>query len=172
MKPVGRDKGNGLYRRSLYTSGKRTGPAPTMMILGAAKRDVCRVRRERTASPLQAFVLLNDPQFVEAARVLAELVVREHETKKARIVAAFRRLTSRVPSKRELAVLRRLLDRQLARFAQDQNAAAALLSVGERKPEESADRGTVAAYTVVCSTKVLEQTTRVEALNSSQGVAS
>ena len=67
FKPMGHDKGEGLYRRSVYTFWKRTGPAPVMMALDAAKRDVCRAKRENPATPLQALVLLNGPQFVQAA---------------------------------------------------------------------------------------------------------
>ena len=95
FKPSKRDSGEGLYRRSLYTYWKRTGPAPAMMALDAAKRDVCRMRRERTSSPLQAFVLLNGPQYVEAARGLAEKVLHQHAEPAAAVQHAFRRLTSR-----------------------------------------------------------------------------
>ncbi|GAG37162.1 unnamed protein product, partial [marine sediment metagenome] len=77
FKPVKRDEGEGLYRRSVYTYWKRTGPAPAMMALDASKRDVCRVRRPRTQSPLQALVLLNDPQFVEAGRKLSERLLAD-----------------------------------------------------------------------------------------------
>ena len=76
FKPSPRDKGEGLYRRSLYTYWKRTGPAPMMMVLDSAKRDVCRVKRERTATPLESFVMMNSPQFVEASRASAERLVR------------------------------------------------------------------------------------------------
>ena len=106
FKPVGRQKGEGLYRRSLYTYWKRTGPAPVMMTLDASKRDVCRVRRERTATPLQTFVLMNSPQFVEAARVLAErmLFKKTAKTIESLLSDMFRSLTSRRPNERELQV--------------------------------------------------------------------
>ena len=70
FKPMGKDKGENLYRRSVYTFWKRTGPAPVMMALDASKRDVCRVKRERTSTPLQALVMLNDPQIVEALSLI------------------------------------------------------------------------------------------------------
>ena len=73
--PVERDHGEGLYRRSVYTYWKRTGAAPVLTTFDASQRDVCRVRRERTSTPLQALVLLNGPQFVEASRVLAQRVL-------------------------------------------------------------------------------------------------
>ena len=134
FKPMGHDKGEGLYRRSVYTFWKRTGPAPVMMALDAAKRDVCRARRENTATPLQALVLLNGPQFVEAARTLGERMVREHgDNVGAMVRDTFRTLTSREPSVREAALLRRLHDEQLAVFEKDAKAAAAFLSVGESR---------------------------------------
>ena len=135
FKPAEPDVGEGLYRRSLYTWWKRTGPAPVMRTFDASKRDVCSVRRERTQSPLQALVLLNDPQFVEAARTLAERLRGDHPGDTAASLAeAFRLLTSRPPTDAERAVLRRLHDDQLARFAADPAATAEYLDVGQRKP--------------------------------------
>ncbi len=86
FKPMKRDEGEGLYRRSLYTFWKRTGPAPVMMAFDASKRDVCVVKRERTSSPLQAIVLLNDPQFVEAANHLAQRLQRQHGDQVERVI--------------------------------------------------------------------------------------
>tara|TARA_B110000438_G_scaffold280178_1_gene305197 strand:- start:653 stop:1060 length:408 start_codon:yes stop_codon:yes gene_type:complete len=105
-----------------------------MMALDASKRDVCRARRENTATPLQALVLLNGPQFVEAARTLGEQMVREHgDNIGAMVRDTFRTLTSREPSVRETALLRRLHDEQLAVFEKDAKATEAFLSVGERR---------------------------------------
>ena len=157
FKPSKRDKGEGLYRRSLYTYWKRTGPAPAMMTLDAAKRDVCRVQRERTSSPLQAFVMLNGPQYVEAARGLAESLVRQHQpsdgqsTEQA-IRDAFRTLTSRHPSQEELAVLTVLHEQQLAYFESDTQSTEAFLSIGEAKPDDSLAPPQLAAMTVVVGT--------------------
>ena len=132
FKPVGRDKGDGLYRRSLYTYWKRTGPAPAMMTLGASKRDVCRVRRERTTSPLQAFVLLNGPQFVEAARVLAaRLIGKRGENTGAVMEDLFRVLTSRRPTDEERKILIDLYRRQLAYFEKDAERARKFLATGD-----------------------------------------
>jgi hypothetical protein len=150
FKPMGHDKGEGLYRRSVYTFWKRTGPAPVMMALDAAKRDVCRAKRENTATPLQALVLLNGPQFVEAARTLGERMVREHgDNIGAMVRDTFRTLTSREPSDRETALLRRLHDEQLAVFEKDAKAAAAFLSVGESRPAKGLAKPRVAAAGVL-----------------------
>ena len=72
-------EGDNLYRRSLYTYWKRTIPPPTMVTLDAPERSVCTVKRQVTSTPLQSLILLNDPQYVEAARVLAENLVRESD---------------------------------------------------------------------------------------------
>ena len=151
--PVGRDKGDGLYRRSLYTYWKRTGPAPAMMALDASKRDVCRVKRERTASPLQAFVLLNDPQFVEAARMLAARLIKQHvDDTDAVLVDMFRLLTSRRPSEAEQVVLRSLFDQQLTDFTNDAERAAQYLKTGDAPLDDSLDAPRLAALAVVANT--------------------
>src|SRR5690606_7136799 len=153
FKPVASDTGEGLYRRSLYTYWKRTGPAPVMMTLDAAKREVCSVRRERTSSPLQAFVMMNGPQFVEAARVLAErLLIKHGENTDAALTEMFRRLTSRYPSEREAAVLRDLFERQHRRFETSPEQAEALLKIGEKPRDATLDSPRLAALTVVANT--------------------
>ncbi len=134
FKPVDRDKNDGLYRRSLYTYWKRTAPAPVMMTLDAPSRDVCRVSRERTASPLQAFVMLNGPQYVEAARGLAETLAQKHSGEDLGtdgVGEAFRTLTSRVPTADEQKVLEELYAKQIAYFAGDPARATKLLEVGD-----------------------------------------
>ena len=153
FKPVGRDKGQGLYRRSLYTYWKRTGPAPVMMALDAAKRDVCVVRRERTASPLQAFVLLNDPQFVEAARMLAQRMIAQHgDDTNAVLTDTFRRLTSRKPNDRELKVLTKLYDEQLATFTKTPAKAEQFLKTGDKPRDKKLAAPRLAAVAVLAST--------------------
>jgi hypothetical protein len=134
FKPSKPDAGPGLYRRSLYTYWKRTSPAPMMMTLDAAKRDVCRVKRESTASPLQSLVVMNGPQFVEAARVLAQRLLDQHPQNEKNIITdMFRLLTSRQPSDEEAATLQQLYDQQLQHFQQNAQAAAQYLAVGESK---------------------------------------
>jgi hypothetical protein len=134
FKPVKRDDGAGLYRRSVYTYWKRTGPAPTMMALDASKRDICVVKRERTSSPVQALVLLNDPQLVEASRVLAHRLVAGHGgDTEGIVVEAFRRLTSRRPSTEEKELLVQLYQEQREHYSAHPDAAAALLATGEAR---------------------------------------
>lgn len=153
FKPTKRDSGPGLYRRSLYTYWKRTGPAPAMMTLDAAKRDVCRVQRERTSSPLQAFVLLNGPQYVESARALAfNLISRHDDDFDAIILDGFRTLTSRQPTAGETKILNELYADQLAYFRLHPDRATKYLKVGEMTMGEQFDRTTFAAIGVVLGT--------------------
>jgi hypothetical protein len=106
-------QGDALHRRSLYTYWKRTSPPPSMMIFDAAKRDVCVAKRSSTSTPLQALVLLNDPQFVEAIKALATRVENEGgDTEKSKIDFAFRLLTSRTPLESERMVLLELLQEE------------------------------------------------------------
>jgi hypothetical protein len=153
FKPVGRTKGEGLYRRSLYTYWKRTAPAPAMMTLDASKRDVCRMRRERTSSPLQAFVLMNGPQFVEASRMLAERLIEEHGDAIDEIVVdMFRKLTGRQPSEDERSVLKDLFDKQKAYFAADAKRAEKYLGVGDAPRNTKIDPTQLAALAAVANT--------------------
>jgi hypothetical protein len=153
FKPVAHDEDDGLYRRSLYTYWRRTAPAPVMTALDAAKREVCEVKRERTSSPLQALILLNDPQFVEAARMLAEqLVVKHGDDIDAMIVDAFRRLTSRRPSNREHDALKQLYHRQRNHFTAGTQDPIGLLGTGQAKRDESLEPTSVAATAIVVST--------------------
>lgn len=154
FKPVPHDHGEGLYRRSLYTFWQRTSPAPAMMTFDASKRDVCQLKRERTSSPLQALVLLNGPQYVEAAKMLAARVLEEStegETDEARVTKLFRMLTSREPSDQERAILLDLHQEQKSHFAETPNAADKLLAAGEAKVPEKLNRTEVAALTVVAN---------------------
>ncbi|MCC9657570.1 DUF1553 domain-containing protein [Rhodopirellula sp. JC737] len=156
FKPTDRDKGDGLYRRSIYTYWKRTSPAPVMTTLDAAKRDVCRVQRERTASPLQAFVMLNGPQTIEASRGLAQQLLRDAgdgEMDAGQMLStAFRTTTSRRPTNDQLRVLQELYDEQLAYFDNNAASTSEFLSIGDSETDESLDANRVAAMTVVVGT--------------------
>ncbi|WP_246146009.1 DUF1553 domain-containing protein [Rubripirellula lacrimiformis] len=155
FKPVDRDKGDGLYRRSLYTYWKRTAPAPVMMTLDAPSRDVCRVSRERTASPLQAFVMLNGPQYIEAARGLAETLAQKHspdQLESGGVTEAFRAITSRTPTSGEQEVLSKLYQQQLKYFRDQADRVDSFLRIGDAPPDPSVSGPSVAAMTVVVGT--------------------
>lgn len=146
--------GDGLYRRSMYTYWKRQVPPPTMWQLDAPTREVCTLRRQRTNTPLQALALMNDTQFVEAARVLAQRLLTEipgedSASNAARVELSFRHVVARAPSAAELAAVVKLLATERARFQKDSTAAAQLLAVGEWPLPESLDHADVAAWTVV-----------------------
>lgn len=142
--------GDGLYRRSLYTFWKRTAPPPTMLTLDATSRESCTPRRELTTTPLQALVFLNDPQYVEASRVLAETLLENHgNDTDARWNELFRRLMSRSPDDRERRVIEKMHDEQFEYFQANVSAANEFLSVGTRKGKDGIDPIELAATTVV-----------------------
>jgi hypothetical protein len=152
FKPSNPDEGEGLYRRSLYTYWKRTGPAPAMMALDAAKRDVCRVRRSRTSSPLQTLVLMNGPQFVEAARQLTTSLMRKHgEDDHAIVVDLFRTLTGRHPTVEETTILLELQAEQSEIFRHDPAAVKSYLSVGRSETNDQIDVLRLASLTAVAN---------------------
>jgi len=148
-------KGDGLYRRSLYTFWKRTSPPPSMMIFDAAKRDVCVVKRQRTDTPLQALVLWNDPQQLEAARALAHRVMQGEfgtgpdEQRLAQLVLV---LSGESIRDAGLASLGQLLAEERAALADDPEQLQALLEVGEWRAPEAVDNIELGAWTVLCST--------------------
>ncbi len=147
------DTGAGLYRRSLYTFWRRTAPPPSMLTFDATSREVCTAKREITTTPLQALVLLNDTQFLEAARVLAEhLIVSHPDDRAARAREAFRRLTGRHPDATELGILTRLDAEQEEYFESHPGTAAQYLGVGERSVDTSLPAPELAATTVLAST--------------------
>lgn len=141
--------GEGLYRRSLYTIWKRTAPPPSMLIFDANDRSNCTVQRKQTSTPLQALALLNDPQYLEAARLIAENLMQENEDLEERIEKAFRMLTARNPGKKELTLLKELYQKEWKYFEQTPEAAEAYLSVGESKSGISMDKISCAALAVV-----------------------
>ena len=141
--------GEDLYRRSLYSVWKRTSPLPNMMALDATTREFCAVKRARTNTPLQALVLLNDTQFVEAARALATQVADEPDAAE-QVEAAFLRLTGRRPQADERELLVSLLRDEQSYFADHPEDAEALLSVGQAERPEDVPADQLAALTVVC----------------------
>src|SRR5262249_25259608 len=143
--------GKDLYRRSMYTFWKRTSPPPQMIALDAPDREVCTVRRSRTNTPLQALILMNDPTYVEASRKFAERMMIEAKTTDERIALGFRLATARKPTEREIAVLHKVLEKQLAAYRQDTKAAAKLLAIGESRRNEEFQSAELAAWTIVAS---------------------
>ena len=143
-------KGNDLYRRSIYTFWKRTVPSPMLKTFDAPEREFCTTRRSRTNTPLQALALLNGPQFVEAARHLAErMLIEGGQTLNGRIIYGFRLVTARVPGQSELALLRSAYTENLQHFGADKPAAHKLLQVGNSPYNTSLNISKLAAMTSV-----------------------
>jgi hypothetical protein len=143
-----KSKGEDLYRRSLYTFWRRT-IAPVNMFDTSA-RQTCRVRTAITSSPLHALTMLNDPTWVEAARVLAQRVTKEQPTDEARLARAFALVLGRAPAGPEPALLARMLANQRAVYAADAKAAEALLAIGESRRDATIPAAEHAALTATC----------------------
>ena len=140
--------GEDLYRRSLYTFWRRTVNPANMF--DTSNRQACRVRSTVTSSPLHALTMLNDPTWVEAARVLAERSCQQATDLEGRLAYAFRRVLCRRPSDDELSRLRRAYERQMAFYVNDLVSANALLGVGAAKRDESLNPSDHAALSAVC----------------------
>lgn len=150
--PFVQSKGEGLYRRSLYTTWKRTTPAPNMLLFDANGRESCAVRRPSTNTPLQSLALLNDIQFVEAARVLAEALMKLNGADHVRLHSGFRRLAGRRPTESEIELLTKTLEEQRIHFRQNVSAAGKLLLVGEKPADPNLRPSELAAWTVTVQT--------------------
>lgn len=148
--PYEQSVGQSLYRRSLYSVWKRTAPLPNMMALDASTREVCAVKRSRTNTPIQALVLLNDTQFVEACRKLAELSFQNIDGSEGRIQRVFIRLTGRPADARELGLLLDLFETERDDFKSHAADATKLVAVGDSPPGASLNAADIAAMTVVC----------------------
>jgi mono/diheme cytochrome c family protein len=146
------DTGEALYRRSLYTFWKRAAPPASLEAFNAPSRENCAIGRERTNTPLQALVTLNDTQFVEAARFLAQAAMQAAPgDPKATLDFMARRVLSRPLRATEAPILEASHTALLARYTQTPADAAALLSVGERKPDPAFEPPQLAAWTMVAS---------------------
>ncbi len=145
-------KGEGLWRRSLYTFWKRTILSPNMQVFDASAREFCSVRDMRTNTPLQSLNLMNDITYIEAARLLAERMLTEGGmTPQARIAWAFRILTSRLPNEKETQVLLQSLIQQKEYFSRNPEETKKLLSQGEKRNNEKLDKAELAAYATTAS---------------------
>ncbi|MEM6319979.1 MAG: DUF1553 domain-containing protein [Bacteroidota bacterium] len=142
-------QGEGLYRRSLYTIWKRTSPPPSMLLFDAADRDVCTVKRRQTSTPLQALTLLNDPQFIEAARVTATNILETETNRTAQLEKAFRLGTGRLPQAQELQTLEKFYLEEQQKFAARPTDANDYLSIGVQKYPTTTNIAELAALTTV-----------------------
>jgi hypothetical protein len=145
------EHGDRLYRRSLYTFWKRSAPPPSMEIFNATTRESCIVRRERTNTPLQALVTMNDPQFVEASRRLAERALSAGPTFDRRVDNLTESVLSRPLKPAERLIVRRELRDLLAMYKSEPEQAKKLITVGESKPQGQAPAPEFAAWTMVAS---------------------
>jgi hypothetical protein len=147
-----RDSGPNLYRRSMYTLWKRAAPPASMDILNAPNRETCIVRRERTDTPLQALVTLNDPQFVEAARHLAQVALQEGgEKADSRLDVMARRLLARPLRAEEVEVAQGALHDLIAHYRSHPDDARKLIAVGESRADPVLDVPTLAAWTMLAN---------------------
>jgi hypothetical protein len=152
MTNYAQDKGEGLWRRSLYTFWKRTVLNPGMQVFDATAREQCAVRDTRTNTPLQALNLMNDATYVEAARMLAERMLLTVRTgPRERLAWAFRAVTSRPPDVMEQQTLLENLNAQLAYFRERPREAEKLLAIGEKRNDAGLDLAELAAYTMTAS---------------------
>ncbi len=146
-------KGDGLYRRGLYTFVRRNSPHPAMTAFDAPNREICTVTRENTNTPMQALVLMNDTEFVEASKVLAERMQKEGgDTLDDQIAYGFRLSISRHPREEEKAIFRKIFQQQQNRFNEDPKEANELLSVGKKQIDSGLNKVKMAALTMVANT--------------------
>jgi len=145
------DEGFKLYRRSLYTFWKRTVPPPSMMTFDATTRDLCTVKRQRTSTPLQALVMMNDPQIIEASRLLAQNVIEKTVSVDQRIKTIFELVTSRKPNETEINSLKEYLEEELDYFTDDPTKAEAYLAIGEYHRPFDIEKSEMAAYAMLAS---------------------
>ncbi len=146
------DTGEGQYRRTIYTYWKRQSPPPNLLLFDAPTREYCTVRRSRSNTPLQALVLLNDPQFVEAARAFAQRVLAgPSDRDRDRLTLAYRLAVARAPRAEELKLLLDILAQQRAEFRRDPAGAQKFLGVGSYKADGKVDDAELAAWTTITS---------------------
>ena len=145
------DNGDKLYKRSMYTYWKRTSPPPSMATFDAPTREVCTIERESTNTPLQALVLLNDPQFIEASRHLAFRVIEKSTDDTERIEYAFKIVLSRPIENNELRILTQRLEQERFYFGENKEAALSFLQVGDSPIQTDIQPAELASWTIVSS---------------------
>ncbi len=141
------DKGSGLYRRSLYTFWRRSTTPPNMMLFDSTTREFCSTRRTATNTPLQSLVMLNDPQFVEAARKLGERIIKEGgATDETRAKWAYRHVIGADATTEHLPLLLELITQQRGFFASKSSDADALLKIGDSPADTALDKTEIATF--------------------------
>ncbi|WP_405398816.1 DUF1553 domain-containing protein [Maribacter sp. Asnod2-G09] len=145
------DSEEGLYRRSMYTIWKRTVPNPTIATFDAPTRDLCSSRRQKTNTPLQALVILNDPTYIEASRVLGKRI-SEATSIETGIRSAFIKLTGRAPNEKELSLLMNLQKEEYSKFQKNIDKTKGWINTGAFKLSQTDDKALIAANAVVAST--------------------
>jgi hypothetical protein len=145
-------EGKDQYRKSLYTFWKRTVPPPGMLIMDAPSRDLCTVKRQETNTPLQALLLLNDPQVLDASKALALRAWEQEESTQERIVFIFRSVTSSLPDESELQVLLDYFEEERANYRQAPEQTRAYLANGAFRVPDTVPAADIAAYTLVANT--------------------
>jgi Protein of unknown function (DUF1553)/Protein of unknown function (DUF1549)/Planctomycete cytochrome C/Concanavalin A-like lectin/glucanases superfamily len=147
--------GDSLYRRGMYTIWKRSSPPPSAITFDAPERYFCVVNRQKTSTPLQSLVMMNDPQYNEAARKLAERMMREGgTTEESRITLAYKAMTSRYPRPQEVSILKQMYQEELSDIKKRPNRIKELLSVGESPIDKSLNQNELAANTVLAMTLI------------------
>ena len=144
--------GDSLYRRSMYTVWKRSAPPPNMMTFDAPDRYICEVKRQKTATPLQSLVLMNDPQYLEASRVLAANMIDTSKDLNARLDFASKSLISRPLTDFESQTLRRQYQEFKSMFEKDPKKIDPWINNGEYALDEEVDKLELASNTVIAST--------------------
>ena len=148
--PYPQDSGDKLYRRSLYTMWRRSNPNPTLSIFDQPDRNLCTVKRQKTNTPLQALVLLNDPTYLEATKVIGEKMTRFGNFKEG-IIEAFKLLTGRSPKNKEVSLLLELAEKEYQSTKSNPEQAAGWLSAGQYQIDPALDKFKIMANTVVAS---------------------
>ena len=147
-----RDDGEKLYRRSMYTYWKRSAPHPGLMAFDTPTRETCTLQRQRTNTPMQALVTLNDEQFVETSRAFAQRVLKSPaKSFEEQVGWAFELATGRPADSLRQEVLKESYDTQFKIFQKEPNRAEELLQIGESPRDESLDKAQHATWTILCS---------------------
>ncbi|MDU0355123.1 DUF1553 domain-containing protein [Paraglaciecola aquimarina] len=144
-----RGDGEDLYRRSMYTIYKRSAPPPNLMAFDAPSRSYSVGTRQETSTPLQALALLNDPQIIEASKVLSAKLMRQFDSPTEILSQAYRKITSRIPSDAELTIIEQMYQQTLTDFTDSPQQVAELLDIGDTKVSAQQNTAELAALTSV-----------------------